>query len=781
MRQTHRYAVRGLSALAVGALGVTLAVPASAGLAAEPPTPGSEWGVMQERPPLSQSQDPGAGPTVQAPKLASGANGSTLASAAATPGWVLHGAGWGHGLGMSQFGAYEMARAGYSAQQILGHYYTGTSYTKVKDSDWVNVNVVYGASTFSSKPTALTGSGAFTLTFADKVMKGVAGDTVAYKVVNGLVEASCSTCSPAKLSGPQGILRWDDRTDQGDAATSGPTLMAIGGTQYRDGAAIITPRPVAKGQVPTTLNAVMQVRIHDEYLDYLAESPWSWSIEALKAQAAAARGYVLRKHDAGIRSTCNCHVYDTTADQVYGGYPSSGNRTYWPNWQKAVRASGESTTGYVSEYNGSIIDAFYSSSSGGRTENNEDVWYSLATGTATPIGYLRGVSDSWSLKASNPARAWRQVTSGYSMASVFGLPDVARLDLSNRTRNGGIKSATATSSSGATRTITGDQFRMIAASGTSFSSRVNSTMIRHLTQRLGGDNRYAVGAAVARTVAPGATSVVIASGENTNLPDASVAGPLASTLNAPLLLTSKDRLPDDTGAELSRRGSVLKTAYLIGGEGAVSPTVVTQLQQRGLTVVRVAGADRYTTAAAVAREIGKRRTVSAVMLAGGFGLADALSGSGPASALKEPILLTPADRMAPATAAAMTDLGVKYVHVVGGTAVVGQGVEDGLKKDKTVRRLGGDNRYQVSAAIAGYFRGQMPSTSEMVITSGQDASLVDSLVAGTRRSLMVLVSPTSLPDTAAEAMQRTPGLETVTAVGGTAVVSNGVLTKASKS
>ena len=70
------------------------------------------------------------------------------------------------------------------------------------------------------------------------------------------------------------------------------------------------------------------------------------------------------------------------------------------------------------------------------------------------------------------------------------------------------------------------------------------------------------------------------------------------------------------------------------------------------------------------------------------------------------------------------------VHIVGGTAVVGQTVEDELRESKTVRRLGGDNRYAVSAAVANYFRGQMPSTSEVVITSGQDASLVDSLVAG---------------------------------------------------
>ena len=69
----------------------------------------------------------------------------------------------------------------------------------------------------------------------------------------------------------------------------------------------------------------------------------------------------------------------------------------------------------------------------------------------------------------------------------------------------------------------------------------------------------------------------------------------------------------------------------------------------------------------------------------------------------------------------------------------------------------------------------------MVITAGTDASLVDSLVAGTRQRLMVLVTPTSLPETAAETMQRTPALELVTAVGSTGVLSNGVLTAAARS
>ena len=59
--------------------------------------------------------------------------------------------------------------------------------------------------------------------------------------------------------------------------------MKIGGTQYRDGTVRMKPYGTS------SWNIVNRVRLHDEYLDYIAESPWSWSVEALKAQAAAAR------------------------------------------------------------------------------------------------------------------------------------------------------------------------------------------------------------------------------------------------------------------------------------------------------------------------------------------------------------------------------------------------------------------------------------------------------------------------------------------------------------
>lgn len=759
---------------AVGALALltSLALPGNAAAhGSSPPSPSEpaiaglgSWGVGQDRPaPTGQSSTTDAAGLLSS-STATGTTGTASAatSAVGAPSWVVRGAGWGHSLGMSQYGAMEMAKDGWSAQQILGHYYTGTTYDALTDNQELRVNVLHQATSVAATPSALlSGGGAFTLTVptsAAPVMKGVLGDSVTFTRSGTSVVASCGGCTGAtRLSGSTATLRWDTVTP-GDK-----TAMSIGGTRYRDGYTVVSLTPSST----TTLEVVNRVRLHDEYLDYLREMPWSWPVEALKAQAAAARGYALRKYNAGVRSACACHVYDTTSDQVYGGYPSQTDLPYWAAWKSAVRATGSASTGYVARYQGAVIEAFYSSSHGGRSENNEDVW------GGTPIPYLRGVSDPWSLRPSNPRASWKLTESGSSLASVFGLPDIARLDLRDRTVNGGVGKATATSTSGATATITGEQLRTRVG--------IYSIAVRHLTQRFGGADRYAVGAAVAASVAPSATSVLIAAGDST-LVDAAVSGPLAGTLGAPLLLTSRTRLPAPTLAELDRRGSTVKTAYVIGGTGVVSDDVAAALRSRGLTVVRIAGPDRYGTSEAVAQQIAARRTVTGIVIAGGYGLADALGASGAATATKEPILLTPASGLATETRRALDETNATHARVVGGTSVVGATVVSELTSmGLVVDRLAGADRYGSSRAVADYYRSRVPVTSEVVLTSGANSNLVDSLVAGSRARLLVLTPPTVLGEDAAATLQTTPLLETVSVVGGTAAVSAGVLTAAARS
>lgn len=509
-------------------------------------------------------------------------------SAAADEPWTLYGSGWGHGVGMSQYGAYQMALEGRTAPQILAHYYTGTTYNAVTDTGVISVNLVNNVASAAMTTTALSsGGGAVSVTGGAATMTGALGAKLTATAPSGGtgVTITCPTCTPTSVTGSRLTVAWDDDR----------TLLAVGGKSYRDGKVSVT-------RVGTTarVNVVAQVRVHDEYLDYIAEMPWSWHSEALRAQAAAARGYALAALAKGIRTDCDCHVFNTSASQVYGGYPSSANLPYWSRWTSAVRASGSASTGYVVRHNGAIIQALYHSSSGGRTQNNEDVW----GGAALP--YLRGVADSWSRTEKNPRRSWKVAQSPASLATAFGLKDVARLDLSKRYASIGVASATATSAAGVSATLTGEQLRTKLG--------LNSTYLQRAYSRLGGSNPYAVAVSVAARTPVGAKAVVIASGEPAAFIDTALAGPLASAVGGPLLLSTKTGLPTETTTELKRRAASAKTAYIVGSESVLSAKVVTQLKGLGLKVVRISGKHEYATARLVAAEIAKHVTVKNVVV-----------------------------------------------------------------------------------------------------------------------------------------------------------------------
>jgi stage II sporulation protein D len=130
--------------------------------------------------------------------------------------------------------------------------------------------------------------------------------------------------------------------------------------------------------VPTSggLTAVNYVDLeHYLYSVVGAEMPVSWAPEALKAQAVAARSYALFQRQSSANTVFD--VGDTTTWQVYGGVNKEASSTI-----SAV----EATRGQVLTYNGQIIQAVFHSSSGGYTENVEDVW-------TQPLPYLRAVQD----------------------------------------------------------------------------------------------------------------------------------------------------------------------------------------------------------------------------------------------------------------------------------------------------------------------------------------------------------------------------------------------------
>ncbi|AEE95445.1 cell wall-binding repeat-containing protein [Mahella australiensis] len=226
--------------------------------------------------------------------------------------------------------------------------------------------------------------------------------------------------------------------------------------------------------------------------------------------------------------------------------------------------------------------------------------------------------------------------------------------------------------------------------------------------RIYGDNRIETAVEISKEGWETSDNVVLVYGGKNNEPqsfaDALAAGPLAKKLNAPILLTQKDALPDVTADEIDRLGAT--KVYIVGGEGVVYPAVADEVKDiDGVTTVeRLAGANRYETAVAVAEEIGD---ADKVVVARGDDYADALAAAASVEVL--PILFAGkagAGSLQAATEDALADLGVKDVVIVGDTGVVSSAIETQIEGivSGDVTRIGEANRFETAVAIADYFK-----------------------------------------------------------------------------
>ena len=168
-----------------------------------------------------------------------------------------------------------------------------------------------------------------------------------------------------------------------------------------------------------------------------------------------------------------------------------------------------------------------------------------------------------------------------------------------------------------------------------------------------------------------------------------------------------------------------KNAIIIGGDGVISTAIESDLAQLGITVdARLAGADRYSTAEAVYAYGAEHGTWSSTaVVTTGFGFADALSISPFVVATDSPVILTAADGSLPEAAQAVL-ANFDDVIIVGGTGVVSTATENqilGLSSHPSVSRLGGENRYATSLAIAEWCTGrELLSWEGAAFATGKD-------------------------------------------------------------
>ena len=353
--------------------------------------------------------------------------------------FTIKGSGWGHGVGLSQYGAKAMAEAGHSAHGILRHYYSGTAIGRAEDSRVISVNVRYQSRGFVARLRSLERGGRLNVC----AMRG--GRCVAS---HGITDSSAGS----RTAGSIRVYRYRDRvrarvTDQnGRARTVTGTRIRIrwSGTRYMRGDAAVlrmdNAREYRHGQMLVyrggagRVNAILRLRLQEEYLRGIAEMPSSWHYRALRAQAIIARTYAL-KTGAGRKSDCDCHLRDSVVHQAYSGWgkESEGtNARYGRRWVAAVNA----TDNRVLRYGGALAGTYYYSSSGGHTLNSQDVWSSR-------VPYLQSVDDRWSLTAANPNRSWSTRLSQSRASSMFGITKVLRVEVTSRYEGGAVRAVTA--------------------------------------------------------------------------------------------------------------------------------------------------------------------------------------------------------------------------------------------------------------------------------------------------------------------------------------------------
>lgn len=300
--------------------------------------------------------------------------------------------------------------------------------------------------------------------------------------------------------------------------------------------------------------------------------------------------------------------------------------------------------------------------------------------------------------------------------------------------------------------------------------------------RIAGKDRFETAAKIASAAFPtGSNTVLVASGRA--YPDA-LAG---AALGLPLLLTERDELPAATTVALDDLDP--DTVMILGGTAAVSQNVEDGIESLGYAVTRIAGADRYETAADIAESIGADNVnaldgMPTAIIATGLGFADALAGgpiaTGDSSNDAFPILLV-SDEVPESTSAALDALGIEQVIILGGSAAVSPSVEADLK-DQTGNdavRLAGENRYSTAVDIAEFAIESLDfPAEEVLLASGlvfADA-LAGGPLGGVRQAPMLLTDPAQLSsETEAFLVDHADTIETVIALGGTAAVSQGAL------
>ncbi len=359
---------------------------------------------------------------------------------AVTSGVTFYGKGWGHGVGLSQWGAQGWATGAsglsLTGELIVQKYYPGAQITPLPQPVKpfrvllsTPSTACIGQTIFSRAQMRSDGGMRLVPEYAPTapVLNAAAGQTVRIWVDGNTMYAMDEWSGRVIWSGtdPLTLLPLDPNkpivVDQKAAAYRGNLLFQARGFNSLRVVNYVNSDDYARGSVP-------------------AEMPTGWHLEAYKAQAYAARTYAAWKQS---NATANAFdLRDDTSDQCYGGATVETPIT-------TTAALG--TAGRILTYNGAPIRAYYASSHGGATDSDGCVWGLVRAGSSWTCGagepYLSAVQDPADALARdprgpNPQRFWTRTFTGAQMrqlviaASGTDIGDFVAVDLSNRAPGG---------------------------------------------------------------------------------------------------------------------------------------------------------------------------------------------------------------------------------------------------------------------------------------------------------------------------------------------------------
>ena len=296
------------------------------------------------------------------------------------PTTTFYGRGWGHGVGLNQYGAKGRALAGQTAEQILAAYYKGAKAATVSPTQNVRVLVLAGFNAVKAAPLVIHGLE------TEWTVDGTGGRRFPAGGVLSLYRSTSTVDGVATTI-------WRLRIHAADGTTLLHSAVVSGSVVVRPTSIWTRLRLDSKPSSYDTYRGLLKVKLgassatvinHVELDLYIrgvvpVEMDPDWPAEALRAQTAAARSYAVRRLHPGDGSF---DVYDDTRSQVYrGGRPSSATSSIIRRFP-----------GQVIARHGTIVNAFFFATGGGATENNEYVFVSSAGRSDSAVSYLRGIA-----------------------------------------------------------------------------------------------------------------------------------------------------------------------------------------------------------------------------------------------------------------------------------------------------------------------------------------------------------------------------------------------------